>query len=90
MRLRSGWAVGIVLVIVVWLAGIWLMGGIRPFGAATSNVKYEATLSSLDQHPLPKWYDDAKLGIFIHWGLYSVPGWAVLTPEGQNSPSRNI
>jgi alpha-L-fucosidase len=31
---------------------------------------------------LPEWYDDAKLGIFIHWGLYSVPGWAVLTPEG--------
>ena len=27
------------------------------------------------------WYADAKLGIFIHWGLYSVPGWAVLTPE---------
>jgi alpha-L-fucosidase len=83
MRLRSRWeAVGVVLVMVVWLAGTWLMGGIRPFGAATSNVKYEATLASLDKHPLPKWYDDAKLGIFIHWGLYSVPGWAVLTPDG--------
>jgi alpha-L-fucosidase len=44
--------------------------------------KYEATVASLDFHPLPIWYDDAKLGIFIHWGLYSVPGWAVLTPEG--------
>lgn len=39
---------------------------------------YEATLESLNQHPLPQWYDDAKLGIFIHWGLYSVPGWATL------------
>ena len=38
--------------------------------------KYEATLESLDQHPLPQWYAGAKLGIFIHWGLYSVPGWA--------------
>jgi len=82
MSLRSGWAtVGIVLMI-VWLAVSWLMGGIGPLGAATSDVKYEPTLSSLDKHPLPEWYDDAKLGIFIHWGLYSVPGWAVLTPEG--------
>src|SRR5882757_7816402 len=37
---------------------------------------YEATIESLNQHPLPQWYDDAKLGIFVHWGLYSVPGWA--------------
>jgi len=44
--------------------------------------KYEATMESLDRHALPEWYADAKLGIFIHWGLYSVPGWAVLTPEG--------
>ncbi|KAG8897839.1 hypothetical protein FRB99_007882 [Tulasnella sp. 403] len=27
----------------------------------------------------PEWWDDAKFGIFIHWGLYSVPGWA---PKG--------
>lgn len=31
---------------------------------------------SVSTHRLPDWYDDAKLGIFIHWGLYSVPGWA--------------
>lgn len=24
----------------------------------------------------PKWFTDAKLGIFIHWGPYSVPAWA--------------
>lgn len=40
---------------------------------------YEPTLESLNRHPLPEWYADAKLGIFIHWGLYSVPGWAPLT-----------
>lgn len=39
---------------------------------------YEPTIASLDTHPLPAWYSDAKLGIFIHWGLYSVPGWAPL------------
>ena len=25
--------------------------------------------------PRPQWYLDAKFGIFIHWGVYSVPGW---------------
>ena len=39
-------------------------------------IRYQPTDSSLNQHPLPAWYQDAKLGIFIHWGLYSVPGWA--------------
>src|ERR1700685_1147565 len=45
-------------------------------------VHYQPTLESLNQHPLPQWYADAKLGIFVHWGLYSVPGWAPLVhPE---------
>jgi alpha-L-fucosidase len=26
--------------------------------------------------PLPTWFAEAKLGIFIHWGAYSVPAWA--------------
>lgn len=38
-----------------------------------SATKYEPDWSSLDQRPLPKWYDEAKVGIFIHWGVYSVP-----------------
>ena len=37
---------------------------------------YTPDWESLATHRLPVWYDDAKLGIFIHWGLYSVPGWA--------------
>lgn len=49
---------------------------------AQNPTHYEATIESLDQHPLPDWYADAKLGIFIHWGLYSVPGWAPVShPE---------
>ncbi|XP_023296903.2 putative alpha-L-fucosidase [Lucilia cuprina] len=35
--------------------------------------KYEPKWSSLDKRPLPSWYDEAKVGIFIHWGVYSVP-----------------
>ncbi len=37
---------------------------------------YAPTWESVRSHPLPAWFDDAKLGIFIHWGLFSVPGWA--------------
>jgi len=32
--------------------------------------------SDLDKRELPAWYQDAKLGIFIHWGIYSVPAFA--------------
>jgi alpha-L-fucosidase len=31
---------------------------------------------SLGKYQVPQWYQDAKFGIFIHWGLYSVPGFA--------------
>lgn len=34
---------------------------------------YEPTWESFDTRPLPNWYDKAKIGIFIHWGVYSVP-----------------
>jgi alpha-L-fucosidase len=37
---------------------------------------YDPTWESVGSHRLPTWFDDAKLGIFVHWGLYSVPGWA--------------
>lgn len=46
-------------------------------------IAYEPTWDSVRQHPLPDWYDDAKLGVFIHWGLYSVPGWAPQVPDIQ-------
>lgn len=37
-------------------------------------VRYTADWTSLDARPLPKWYDEAKVGIFVHWGVFSVPG----------------
>ena len=51
---------------------------VSTFSVAQAPAKYEPTLDSLNRHPLPQWYAGAKLGIFIHWGLYSVPGWAPL------------
>jgi len=37
---------------------------------------FAPTLESLAGHRVPAWYDDAKFGIFIHWGLFSVPAFA--------------
>ncbi len=37
---------------------------------------YKDTWESLGSFQPPQWYRDAKFGIFIHWGIYSVPGFA--------------
>lgn len=39
----------------------------------TYGKKFEPNWNSLDSRKLPQWYDDAKIGIFIHWGVFSVP-----------------
>jgi len=36
---------------------------------------YQANWESLDKRPVPGWFEDSKFGIFIHWGVYSVPAW---------------
>ncbi len=36
---------------------------------------YENNWSSLNSRPVPSWFGDAKFGIFVHWGLYSVPAY---------------
>ncbi len=64
---------------------------------------YQANWESIDSRPVPGWFEDAKFGIFIHWGLYSVPSWgptdgkvyekyaewywARQNPEGKPSPA---
>ena len=42
---------------------------------------YQPTRESVSTHPVPDWFNNAKLGIFVHWGLYSVPAWAPLRAE---------
>jgi alpha-L-fucosidase len=39
----------------------------------------DATLDALNARPLPEWYDAAKFGIFIHWGMFAIPAFA---PKG--------
>ena len=42
----------------------------------SSAQKYENNWESIDSRPVPQWFEDVKFGIFIHWGVYSVPAWA--------------
>jgi alpha-L-fucosidase len=38
--------------------------------------QYQANWESINSRPVPEWFSDVKFGIFIHWGVYSVPAWA--------------
>ncbi len=53
--------------------------GTLAFAQQPSEYVYISTLESLQKRVTPQWFGDAKLGIFIHWGLYSVPAWATPT-----------
>lgn len=49
--------------------------GIAPApDAAAPALRFEPTVESLKQYETPEWYQDAKLGIYMHWGPQSVPG----------------
>ncbi len=47
-------------------------------GAVAQEV--QPTWESINQRGYPGWFQDAKLGIFVHWGLYSVPSFSA--PDG--------
>lgn len=53
----------------IYLFLIVLLGSTHSFGQNY----YQATWKSLEKYSVPEWYRDAKFGIFIHWGVYSVP-----------------
>ena len=48
--------------------------------AALYGQPYQPTWDSIDRRPTPAWFTDAKFGIFIHWGVYSVPAYAPVIP----------
>ena len=50
------------------------------FTIESSYQKYEPTWDSINSRPLPEWYDEAKIGIFMHFGVYSVPGKQLFSP----------
>ena len=61
---------GVLLLLVSWLVS----GLPAATGAEPKDGKYAPRWDSLKTLPVPEWFDDAKFGIFIHWGAYSVIG----------------
>lgn len=52
--------------------------------------QYTPDWESVDSRPVPKWFDESKFGIFIHWGVFSVPSygsewywWRTAGPDGE-------
>ncbi len=41
--------------------------------AIAQQPKFQPTWESLEHYQIPDWFRNAKFGIFIHWGIYSVP-----------------
>lgn len=75
------------------IAGILLALFIAQFSFSQTQ---DELWKQVNDRPYPQWFKDAKLGIFIHWGLYSVP--SIASKEGYaewylrglmtNAPSR--
>jgi len=51
-------------------------------GTLTAQQSFQPNWESIDARPTPEWFTDARFGVFICWGLYSVPAWS---PVGQYS-----
>lgn len=49
---------------------------LKEIEAVISRGPYHADWDSLSQMRPPSWFGDAKFGIFVHWGLYSIPAHA--------------
>lgn len=63
------------LVLLMWV--IMLVGIVQ----VRAQKVYQPDWESIDSRPVPGWFEDAKFGIFIHWGIYSVPAWAPANAE---------
>jgi alpha-L-fucosidase len=50
-------------------------------GTLSAAQRYEPNWKSVNSRPTPSWFTDAKFGIFIHWGVYSVPSFAPVLPN---------
>ena len=48
---------------------------LQEIDAVNAAGKYHPTWESLSTHPVPDWYREKRLGIFLHWGVFSVPAY---------------
>lgn len=58
--------------------------------ARSQVVQDSITWEELKEHqPAPDWFQDAKLGVYFHWGVYSVPAWgSEWYPRWRYTPDR--
>jgi alpha-L-fucosidase len=47
---------------------------------------FEPSIASIRHHECPEWFRDAKFGMFLDWGLYSIGGWAPAEANGATYP----
>jgi len=59
--------------ILAMVAGVMCVLGAGADAGASPPNRFEPTWESLERYQVPQWYLDGKFGIFIHWGVYSVP-----------------
>ena len=52
-----------------------LIGSVPTIMAQDAKAPYDGSWESLQKMPVPAWFDDGKIGIFIHWGPYSRIGY---------------
>jgi alpha-L-fucosidase len=55
-----------------------------PLAFAAARSRFEPNWASIDARPTPQWFSDSKFGIFIHWGVYSVPAYAAVNVKDEN------
>jgi hypothetical protein len=63
--------------------GQMLKERLRKIDKVIEEGSYEADWDSLGSYSIPSWYEDAKFGIFVHWGVYSVPASVVSGTQGR-------
>ncbi|XP_070805353.1 tissue alpha-L-fucosidase isoform X2 [Pituophis catenifer annectens] len=59
----------------LWLPLLLLLSCRGSSTRSAAGPRYSPDWASLDARPLPGWFDAAKVGIFVHWGVFSVPAW---------------
>ena len=59
---------------------LWSCLSVLLCAAGADAQTYQPSWESLDRRATPAWFQDAKFGIFIHWGVYSVPAYAPVIP----------
>jgi alpha-L-fucosidase len=80
-----------ILLICVYLLGIFTRCNTRADKTSAMKVHYKPNWKSLSQWEVPQWYENAVLGIYFHWGVYSVPAFGcwggrnMYMPEGGTS-----